>query len=66
MSTLARVCIATVEDKCYNQILDSEAHGYYSAIRSLFLHMVCNVPVSCKANEDRNHLGAWLDSGPIA
>ena len=27
--------------------------------------MVCNVLVSCKANEDRNQLGAWLDSDPI-
>ena len=28
--------------------------------------MVCNVPVSFKANEDRNQLGAWLDSDPKA
>ena len=25
---------------------------------------VCNVPVCCKANGDRNQLGAWLDSDP--
>ena len=34
---------------------------YYSNILSL----VCNVPVSCKTNADRNQLGAWLDSGLI-
>ena len=28
--------------------------------------MVCNVPFSCKATGDRNQLGAWLDSDPIA
>ena len=27
--------------------------------------MVCNVPVSAKANGNRNQLGAWLDSGLI-
>ena len=35
---------------------------YYSAIRSLNHHVVCNVSVSCKANKDRNQLGAWIDS----
>ena len=28
--------------------------------------MVCNVPVSCTADEDRNQLGAWLDSDTTA
>ena len=28
----------------------------YSAIQSLYRHMVCNVPVSRKANGDRNQL----------
>ena len=27
--------------------------------------MVCNVPVSAKANGNRNQVGAWLDSGLI-
>ena len=35
---------------------------YSSAIRSLYHHMVCNIPVSCKANGDRNQLEVWLDS----
>ena len=35
---------------------------YNLIIRSLYLH---NVPVSCKANRDRNQLGAWLDSDLI-
>ena len=39
---------------------------YYSTIRSLYCHMVCNVPVSCKANIERNQLGVWLDSDLIA
>ena len=26
------------------------------------VHMVCNVPVSCKANRVGNQLGAWLYS----
>ena len=30
---------------------------YYTAILSLYRHVVCNVPVSCKANRDRNQLG---------
>ena len=34
---------------------------YYSTIRSLYSHVVCNVLISCKANEDRNQW-AWLDS----
>ena len=39
---------------------------YYTAIRPLYHHVVCNVPVSCKANRDRNQLGAWLDCDPKA
>ena len=35
---------------------------YYSANRSMYRHMVCNVPVSCKASRTRNQLGAWLYS----
>ena len=38
---------------------------YYSTIRSLYRHVVCNVPVSCKVNGDRNQLEAWLDSDLI-
>ena len=34
----------------------------YTAFRSLYRHVVCNAPVSCKTNEDKNHLVAWLDS----
>ena len=34
-------------------------------IRSLYRHVVRNVPVSCKANRDRNQLGVWLDSDLI-
>ena len=42
-------------------------HLYYSAFRSLYRHVVCNIPISCKANGIRNQLGwGWLDSGPIA
>ena len=40
--------------------------NYYTAVRSLFRHVVCNVPVSCKANRDRNQFEAWPDSDPIA
>ena len=40
-------------------------NGYYPAIGSLYHHMVCNVPVSCKAYRDRNQLGVWLDSDLI-
>ena len=29
---------------------------YYSTIRSLYRHVVCNVPVSCKVNGFRNQL----------
>ena len=29
-------------------------YRYYTAIRSLYRHVVCDVPVSCKANGDRN------------
>ena len=31
-------------------------YRYYTAIRSLYRHVVCDVPVSCKANGDRNQL----------
>ena len=41
-------------------------YRYYTAIRSLNCHVVCDVPVSCKANGDRNQLWAWLDSDPKA
>ena len=34
----------------------------YLIIRPLYRHVVCNVPVPCKANGDRKQLGAWLDS----
>ena len=37
-------------------------YRYYTAIRSLYRHVVCDVPVSCKANRYRNQLWAWLDS----
>ena len=37
---------------------------YHTAVRSLYRHLVCNVPVSCKANGDRNQLWAWLDCDP--
>ena len=39
---------------------------YYTMIQSLYRHVVCNVSVSCKANGDRNQLGAWLDTDLIA
>ena len=35
---------------------------YYTAIRSLYRHVVCDILVFCKANGDRNQLWAWLDS----
>ena len=44
-------------------MLDNEISTmYYTAIQSLYHHLVCNATVSCKANGDRNQLGAWLDS----
>ena len=35
---------------------------YYIAIESLYLDVVCYVPLSCITNRDRNQLVAWLDS----
>ena len=32
-------------------------YRYYTAIRPLYHHVVCDVPVSCKANRARNHCG---------
>ena len=37
---------------------------YYTAIQLLYRNVVCNVPVFCKANVDRNQLWSWLDSDP--
>ena len=37
---------------------------YFTAIWSLYPHVVCNVSVSC--NGDRNQLGEWLHSDPKA
>ena len=40
--------------------------SYYMqlTIRALYFQVIiCNVPVTCKANGDRNQLGAWLYSG---
>ena len=34
----------------------------YTAIWSLYRHVVCDIPVWFKANGDRNQLWAWLDS----
>ena len=39
--------------------------AYYSAMRSLYDDVISNVPVSCKAIENRNQLGEWLDSDQI-
>ena len=39
---------------------------FYPTFRSLYRHVECNVPVSCKAFGDRNQLGAWLDNDLIA
>ena len=36
----------------------------FYCIQSLYRHVVYNVPVSCKANGDRDELWAWLDSDP--
>ena len=33
----------------------------YIAIRSLYPHVVCNVPACGKAKGDQNQLGTWLD-----
>ena len=38
---------------------------YYSSIRSLYRHVVCNISVSCKANGDRNQFGRGLDSARL-
>ena len=35
-----------------------------TAIQSLYRHVACDVPVSCKTNGDSNQLWAWLDSDP--
>ena len=34
-------------------------YRYHTAIWSLYRHVVCDVPVSCKANGDRKQLWAW-------
>ena len=39
---------------------------YYTDTWSLYRHVVCNVPVPCKAKGDRNQLWVWLDSDPKA
>ena len=49
------ICITTT-------IRNTPKFLYCSTIRSLYRHVICNVPVSCKSNGDRNHLRAWLDS----
>ena len=38
----------------YNTIHLLNVHVYYIGYRSLYGHMVCNVPVSRKTNRDRN------------
>ena len=38
----------------------------YKAYGSLYRHVVCNVPVSPKANRGRIQLGAWRYSDPKA
>ena len=38
---------------------------YNSDNWSLYRHMVYSVPVSCKANQDRNQLRVWLGSDLI-
>ena len=37
-------------------------YRYNTAIQPLYHHVVCDIPVSCKANGDRYQLWAWLDS----
>ena len=39
-------------------------YRYYTAIWSLYCHVVCDDPVSFKAYGDMNQLLAWLDSDP--
>ena len=39
---------------------------YSTANRSLYRHVVCCVPVSCKANGVGNQLGAWRYSDLLA
>ena len=51
------------QPRCMNH-QSSKSLKFY-CIRSLYRHMVCNVQVSCKANGDRNHLEAGLDSDLI-
>ena len=41
-------------------------HRYSTANRSLYRHMVCCVPVTCKANRVGNHIGAWRYSDLLA
>ena len=35
---------------------------YNTTLRSLYRHVVCNVPVTCITNVVGNQLGAWLDN----
>ena len=44
----------------------TDQYYMYTAIRSLYSHVVCNVSLSCKFNGDRNQLRAWTDSDPIS
>ena len=37
-----------------------------TTIRSLYCHVVCNGPVSCKANRVGNQLGVWQYSDLLA
>ena len=39
---------------------------YYLNIRSLYRHVVCNVPESCKVKGDMNLLGLCLEGNLIA
>ena len=35
----------------------ARSYMYYTAIRSLYRHVVCNAPFSCKANGDKELVG---------
>ena len=46
----------------FKNLMSLSSYYMQSTIRAIYLQVICNVPVSCKANGDRNQLRAWLYS----
>ena len=56
---------ASRETQTNDPLISSRALYHWLALQILYSYThVCDVPVSCKANGDRNQLWAWLDSDP--